>query len=170
MRALRQLDCPNGVEPLEGYENKQYGRVDLVGAMADCKALQKNFLMASIMDCVQSGGGGGGGATDGGGDSGGGGSRFNFNNLWALPTLLLFIIPYVWYWVNKWRTWRAAEAAAAVVAVPAVAYQVVEPEEAEVEVPTQQQQELPTQQQQLAIEPAPTNVLLQPLIVYDLLG
>ncbi len=183
LRALRQLDCPNGVEAVEGYENNQYSCVDLGGATADCSALKKNFLMASVVNCIQSGGsggiggamvrGGGGGSGEGSGGSGGGGVGFNFDNLWALLTLLLFIIPYVVYWVKRWRA-RCAEAAAAVAAVPAVSYEVAEPEDgdAEVEVPAQQQQqlELPEQQQPLAIEPAPINIPLQPLIAYDLLG
>ncbi len=57
---LRQLDCPIRVEPVEGYKNSDYMKVDLGGATADCKALQKNFPMASVIDCMQSGGGGGG--------------------------------------------------------------------------------------------------------------
>ncbi len=167
------MDCPAGVELLEGYENREYSRVDLGGATGDCRALQKNFPAASIIDCVQSGDGGdsirgGGGSGEGSGGSGGSGVGFNFDNLWALLTLLLFIIPYVVYWVKRWRA-RCAEAAAAVAAVPTVVYQVAEPEDgdAEVEVPVQQQQQ---QQQQLAIEPAPTNMPLEPLIAYDLMG
>ncbi len=57
--------------------------------------------------------------------------------------------------------------------MPTVGYQVAEPEdmEAEVAAPQQQQLELPAQQQQpLAIEPAPTNIPLQSLITYDLMG
>ncbi len=60
------------------------------------------------------------------------------------------------------------EAAAAVAAVPTVAYEV-----AELEVPAQQQQqqlELPEQQQSLAIEPAPTNMLIDAQVAYVLLG
>ncbi len=172
LRALRQLDCPNGVEALEGFENRQYGRVDLGGATADCSALQKNFPAASIVDCIQSGGGGGadsggggGGATVGGGGSSGG-VGFNFNNLWALLTLLLFVVPYIWHLMKKWHA-RRAEAAAVAEGLPAVTYQVAEPEDedAEVGMPAEQ-----LQQQQLAIEPAPTNVPLEPLVVYDLLG
>ncbi len=104
LRALRQLDCPNGVEAVEGYENNQYSRVDLGRATADCSALKKNFPMASIVDCVQSSGSGGGGGSGEGSDGSGGGSvGFNFDNLCALLTLLLFIIPYVGYWVKRWR-------------------------------------------------------------------
>ncbi len=172
------MDCPTGVEPLEGYENREYSRVDMGGATGDCRALQKNFPAASIVDCVQSGGSSGiggamvGGGSSGGADGSGSASRFNSDNLWALLTLLLFVLPYIWYWVKKWKV-RHAEAAAAMAVVPAVGYQVAEPEEAESEVAAPQQLELPAQQQQqqqLAIEPAPINVPLQPLIAYDLMG
>ncbi len=168
LRALRQLDCPNGVEALEGFENRQYGHVDLGGATADCSALQKNFPKATIVDCVQSGGGGSGRSGGGGGGGGGSGGSigFNFNNLWALLTLLLLVVPYIWHLVKRWRARRVAAAEG----VPTVAYEVAEPEEdgeAVAEgVPAEQMQ----QQQQLALEPAPTNVPLEPLIIYDLMG
>ncbi len=166
LRALRQLDCPNGVEALEGFVNRQYGRVDLGGAAADCSALQRNFPMASIVDCMQIGGGGGGATVEGSG-SGSGGSGFNADNLWALLTLLLFFVPIIWRMVKQWRARRAAAAAVAE-GLPAVAYQVEEPEDGSGEaegVPAGQ-----VQQQQLAIEPASTITPLEPQVVYDLMG
>ncbi len=91
-------------------------------------------------------GGGGSGSVDGGGGGGSSGG-FNFDNLWALLTLLLFVVPYIWYWVKKWRT-SHAEAAVAMAEVPAVGYQVAKPEDMEAEVAALQQQELELPAQQ----------------------
>ncbi len=84
-----------------------------------------------------------------------------------LSLLLFIVIPYVVYWVKKWHAWHMAQMAEG---LPAVACQVTELSEAEAEAPQQQQPELPGVAQQLAIEPAPTNMPLKPLIIYDLLG
>ncbi len=165
LRALRQLDCPNGVAALPGYVNDDYLKVDMGGSTADCAALQHNFPMVSIVDCMQIGRSGSGTRSAGAAIDGGG---FNWDTLWGLLSLLLFvIILYVVYWVKKWRMQRAARMAEG---LPVVAYRVTEPSEGEAEAPQQQQPELPGVAQQLAIEPAPTNMPLEPLIIYDLLG
>ncbi len=97
LRALRRLDCPNGVEPLEGFESCQYGRINLGGATADCRALQNNFPEAVIVDCVQSGRSGGGGSGGGGGGSGGGGGGGGGERgrVWGARRLLVIVLSEV---------------------------------------------------------------------------
>ncbi len=108
LRTLRQLDCLNGVEVVAGFMNDEYLEVDMGGSTANCMTLQCNFPMASIVDCVQIGGVRSGGVAIDGSGSG----SFDYDTLWSLLSLFLFIIiPYIIYWMKKWCTQHAAQMA-----------------------------------------------------------